>query len=318
MAIKKILIAGTGQLGSRYLQGLALYKEPLEIWLQDPSEQAIHVALDRWKSAAKEDCPHEIKVSGSGDKPSEIFDLAIVSTNADIRPAVTSAIARKYDVRNWLLEKVLAQSETGINEILRAVNGRPAWVNTPMHLWSLYSNLRGALKKHSPIHAIIDNFEGLACSSIHFIDYISRCNGSQVVRIDAGSLHPQWVEAKRLGFMEVNGELRVEFSDGSTLCLRGNRDAPYHYKANVVCNGEVWNVNDEEGIATSDTGRIVKGRSEFQSELTALILESIFSSGTCGLPTLIESANQHQKLLKVLLAHYNAWKGHKAESVPIT
>ena len=318
MALKKILIAGTGQLGSRYLQGLALYKEPIKIWLQDPSENAIQVALDRWAAVVKENCQHQIKVSGSGANPPETFDLAIVSTNADIRPVVTSAIARQHEVRNWLLEKVLAQSETGINQIMRATNDRPAWVNTPMHLWSLYSNLRGALKKQSPIHAFIDNFEGLACSSIHFIDYIARCNDSQVVNIDASRLHPQWVEAKRTGFMEVNGELRVEFSDGSTLCLIGNRDAPYHYKAKVACNGEVWEVNDQEGLATSDTGREVKGRTEFQSELTASILESIFTSGTCGLPTLAESANQHEKLLSALLAHYNAWKGVPAESVPIT
>jgi hypothetical protein len=318
MALKKILIAGSGQLGSRYLQGLALYKEPIEIWLQDPSEHAIQIALDRWTAFAKEDCPHQINVSGSGTKPPEIFDLAIVSTNADIRPVVTSAIARQHEVRNWLLEKVLAQSETGINEIVDAVNGRPAWVNTPMHVVSLYSNLRDALIKYSPIHACIENFEGLACNSIHFIDYIERCNKVKVINIDVSLLHPQWVDAKRTGFMEVNGELRVDFSDGSTLYIKGNRDASNYYKAKLVCNGEVWEVNEQEGLATSNTGRQVKGRIEFQSERTASILESIFSSGICGLPTLIESANQHKKLISTLLAHYNAWTGVPADSLPIT
>lgn len=315
---KKILIAGTGQLGSRYLQGLAIYQEPTEIWLQDPSEHAIQVALDRWAAVSKEVSQHQIKVLDGGAKTHETFDLAIVSTNADVRPVVTSAIASQHDVRNWLLEKVLAQSEAGINEILKAVSGRPAWVNTPMHLWSLYANLRDAIKKKSPIHAVIDNFEGLACSSIHFIDYIERCNGSKVVSIDAGRLQSEWVEAKRAGFMEVNGELRVDFSDGSTLRLIGNRDAPYHYKAKVACNGEVWDINDQEGLAISDTGRQVKGRTEFQSELTASILESIFASGTCGLPTLVESAQQHNKLLSALLTHYNSWKGAQGESIPIT
>lgn len=315
---KRILIAGAGQLGSRYLQGLALYKEPIEIWLQDPSDHSIQVALDRWAVVAKEDCPHKIKVFGVDEKTNEVFDLAIISTNADVRPVVTSAIALQYDVRNWIFEKVLAQSMAGINEILKSVGGRPAWVNTPMHLWSLYANLRGTLKKHSPIHAVIDNFEGLACSSIHFIDYIARCNDSKVIDIDASRLHPQWVEAKRTGFMEVNGELRVDFSDGSTLCLKGGRDAPYYHNAKISCNREVWEVNLQEGLAMSDAGRQVKGRAEFQSELTASILESIFTSGTCGLPTLVESATQHEKLLSALLSHYSKWKGVTTESVPIT
>lgn len=315
---KKILISGTGQLGSRYLQGIALYKEPIEIWLEDPSEHSIQVSLDRWVAVAKEDCPHQIKVLGVGAKTNETFDLAIVSTNADVRPFVTSSIARRHDVRYWILEKVLAQSVAGINEILKSVGGRPAWVNTPMHLWSLYANLRDIQKKQSPITAVIDNFEGLACSSIHFIDYIARCNGSQVVSIDTRRLQPEWVKAKRAGFMEVNGELKVDFSDGSTLCLTGDRDAPYYHNAKIACNGEVWEVNLQEGLATSDAGRQVKGRAEFQSELTASILESIFTSGTCGLPTLLESANQHEKLLSALLGHYNSWKGVTGESVPIT
>lgn len=318
MELKKILIAGVGQLGSRYLQGLSSYPEPLDIWLQDPSPYSIQTATDRWKESSSKNCQHRLNIAVSGKALPKEFDIAIVSTNANIRPAVVSEIDRKYQVQRWILEKVLAQSEEGVDIIVNTIGDRPAWVNTPMHLWSLYANLSDALPKGKPIRAEIKNFEGLACSSIHFIDYIARCNASKVMEIDSAGLDRSWVEAKRPGFMEVNGVLDVKFSDGSNLKLFGNRDAPYYYLANLFCDGESWEVDGRSGTATADTGRKVTGRSEFQSELTAGILKSIFSEGVCSLPELSESADQHRVLLKALIKHWNAWRGTSDKHVPIT
>lgn len=318
MKFKKILIVGAGQLGSRYLQGLSLFPEPLEIWLQDPSLDAIQVAIDRWNESLAPGCLHIVNVVGAGNNMPAEFDIAIISTNANIRPKVVSEIDNQYLIHRWILEKVLAQSEVGIDSIVRVIGGRPAWVNTPMHLWSLYANLRNALPKGEPIHAEILNFEGVACSSIHFIDYIARCNSSKVIEVNTDGLDFEWVNAKRPGFMEVNGALFVKFSDGSTLRLIGNRDAPYHYVAKIECGGETWSVNGEAGLAESNRGRRVSGRSEFQSQLTAGIIESIFSNNSCKLPLLSESADQHRILINALLKHWVAWSEKNATHIPIT
>ena len=42
--------------------------------------------------------------------PNEI-NLAIISTNADVRPTVIKKILKKCEVQYWILEKFLAQSE---------------------------------------------------------------------------------------------------------------------------------------------------------------------------------------------------------------
>jgi hypothetical protein len=318
MKSKKILIAGAGQLGSRYLQGLSLFPGSLEIWLQDPSLDSIQIAISRWNESLAQGCMHNVNVVGVDCYVPSEFDLAIISTNANIRPTVVSEVDGQYTIRRWILEKVLAQSEDGINSIVRTIGDRPAWVNTPMHLWSLYANLRNALPKGEPIHAEINNFEGLACSSIHFIDYIARCNSSRVIEINTDELDFEWVNAKRPGFMEVNGSLFVKFSDSSTLKLIGNRDAPYHYVAKIECGTETWDVNGEAGLAESNRGRRVSGHSEFQSQLTAGIIESIFSKDFCNLPVLSESADQHRILINALLKHWAAWREEGATHVPIT
>jgi hypothetical protein len=206
----------------------------------------------------------------------------------------------------------------GVNKILEIIKSRPAWVNTPVHLWSLYANVRSELTIGSPVHAVIENFEGLACNSIHFIDYIARCNGARIVSIDTAKLDSEWVDAKRSGFMEINGELLVNFSDRSTLRLMGHRDAPYYYQTKLTSNGEEWIISDEKGDAISNLGRRVSGRAEFQSELTSSIIDSIFTYGKCELPSLSESADQHKAFLSALLEHYKSSKDASANSLPIT
>ena len=46
-----ILIAGAGQLGSRYLQGLANCQNTLDIYVQDISKQSLQIAKQRWEEA---------------------------------------------------------------------------------------------------------------------------------------------------------------------------------------------------------------------------------------------------------------------------
>jgi hypothetical protein len=318
MSSKKIILVGAGQLGSRYLQGLIKSKIPLEIWLQDPSRRSVEVAMNRLaEDFGPSHSLHQVKIVSDEVAKPKIFDLAIVATSADVRPTVVTEIRSEYEIKYWILEKVLAQSEGGINEILNTIGGSPAWVNTPVHLWSLYANVRDALTKGAPIDAVIENFEGLACSSIHFIDFIARCNGSTVITIDSSGLEPDWVKSKRSGFMEVNGELVVKFSDNSTLRLIGHRDAPYHYTTKIACGNEIWEIDNYAGLATSSYGLKLAGKCEFQSELTAQLVESIFSSGECGLPTLEESAEQHKVLLRVLLEHFKRFNMHE-EVLPIT
>ena len=44
-----ILIAGAGQLGSRYLQGLSKFKDLLNIYVFDISDDSLKMAQSRWE-----------------------------------------------------------------------------------------------------------------------------------------------------------------------------------------------------------------------------------------------------------------------------
>ena len=117
-----ILIAGAGQLGSRYLQGMAKCRNTLDIYVQDISELSIQIARQRWEGEyqpsidfhgelTESAAQHKITFESSFEKIPNKIDIAIVATNADVRPQVVKQITANNEVRYWILEKILAQSE---------------------------------------------------------------------------------------------------------------------------------------------------------------------------------------------------------------
>ncbi len=312
------MIVGAGQLGSRYLQGLSKVTMPLDIIVSDVSSESLARAVTRWQEVVAPKSPHQVRyVTGLSDIPEEI-DLVIVATSADVRASVIVEIAERVTVRYWVLEKVLAQSVAEMTAIQVAIgNNISAWVNTPMYMWTLYRNIRAEYVAVHPITASFEGFGGLACSAIHYIDFVSSWNKSFPISINTKSLQTQWYPAKRVNFFEVFGELLVEFNDGSKLKLSSNPD-DVNYRVTVKVNHDKWQVFESEGIAKSADGRTIKGSCDFQSQLTAPLVESILQNGYCALPSLSESVVQHKILIGGLLAHWNQCMPNKLDRLPIT
>lgn len=311
----EVLIAGAGQLGSRYLQGMAAYAEPLSIWVLDSSEASLARARQRWEEVASTGDAHRVRyVERVTDLP-ELLDLAVVATTADVRPELSLAIATQAKVENWIYEKVLAQDSSGLRMLADCVGSGRAWVNTPRHLWSLYRQLRQRFGGE-PLSARFEGFQGLACNTIHYLDFVSRWNNADVAVVDTRDLEPQWQPAKREGFYEVEGQLRAEFSDGSRLLLASGAGGE-EYKVTLQSGAQEWHVFEAKGYATSGQGERIEGDSALQSALTAPLMADIFHRGTCQLPTLERSVQQHEKFLTALLAHWHAC-GNAGDLLPIT
>jgi hypothetical protein len=313
---RKILIAGAGKLGSRYLQGLAKFVEPLDIYVFDPSAESLGNAEQRWNEIQPV-ATHEVRYELSLATLPSIMDLAVVASTADVRAKLIAEIERHADIEYWVLEKVLTQSVAEIDNLKNILNGKLAWVNTPMYLWPLYSSLRQLYRTGAPIEASFEGFSGLACNAIHYIDFVSRFNGTPVTHVDTSDLNAEWYFAKRDGFYEVDGQIAVNFADGSKLKLASNRNN-LGYKVNIKIDGDDWQVSEAFGTARAADGRIIQGEVVAQSQLTAPLVQAIFSGVLCGLPTLIESAQQHSFLLNALLDHWNRNMPNKISRLPIT
>ena len=310
---------GAGQLGSRHLQGLAQCRLPLDILLVDPSIESLDRSRSRWQEAASEEPAHAVSFMQSLDNVVGAVDLAIVATPARGRAELVQTLGTRLQISCWVIEKVLAQSESELDLICSAVGGKArAWVNTPRRMMAWYHALKQATPHRSPSTCTVSGGDwGLACNAIHFLDVMAWWTGETVTQIDTGRLASRWHPAKRAGYHEVYGTLVVRLSAGSELVLSCAAASADLTMSLVTQDGE-WSVRELEGVAVRTDGASLPGRLELQSGMTGELAASILSDGTCGLPPLEESAVLHRPLLKSLLAHWNSTMSNHSAQVPIT
>jgi hypothetical protein len=316
----KVLIAGAGQLGSRYLQGLVKVDIPLEIYVFDLSESSLDAAAARWKEAEGpgKQLHRLFFISENSAIPASI-DLAIVATGANCRVDVVQNISAVSKVDYWILEKVLAQSIAQIDLIAEAISGaKAAWVNTPRRVMKWYGEIKKHFLSKEPIAFSVTGGQwGLACNAIHFLDLMQWLTDEQLLEIDTNSLNPEWIPSKRPGYFEVMGTLAAQFSNGSTAILKveDNNDP---VMIGTKEGGFTWIIKEQAGVAERSDGLIVQGALEFQSALTSGIVKSILSEGECALPSFAASAALHKPFLRDMLINWNRSANKEAFLLPIT
>lgn len=304
-------------MGSRYLQGLATSEEDLDIWVFDVSIESLKRAEIRW-SEVKARTAHRVSfVTSISDLP-QTLQLVIVATTADVRAELVERISTISKVRYWILEKILGQNKEDLHRIERVTaNGSQAWVNTPRLQWELYKKLRSKYQQDQSINVNIENFSGLACNAIHFIDFVCRWSGAKLLEVDTQGLNSKWHQSKRAGFYEIDGYLGMRFNDGSSLKL-ASQQGNIPDTVTLDINGQKWTVDEAKGMASTSDGQIVVGKTELQSQLTSPTVRAILYELPCGLPTLAQSIEQHEVFLDALMSHWNTHMPEKLDRLPIT
>jgi hypothetical protein len=301
---KKLLIVGAGQLGRRYLEGALKFDEALDIFIVDPSVDSIascQSVLDSCQTI------HRVHLTNNTEDIPYGIDVAIVATQSAHRlEAIVNA--RVHGVRYWILEKLLASNLEGLNNLLSTMSGEgKAWVNTPRRISSLYGVLNKEIDKSIPNKLTVTGSKwGLASNSIHFIDLISFLMEDRIeemcVEISEDS---EWVTSQRLGLFELLGKITVTFSNKWSLELISNSDDT-PITVNVKSGSETWEIDESSGHISSHHGKKIDDfRLPYQSEMTSGLLREIFDTGSCGLPGIELSANQHRPLLAALEKCWN-------------
>jgi hypothetical protein len=314
----QVLISGAGQLGSRYLQGLARCAQPLQIHVHDPDPASLARARERWDEVAMRATAHEVHLHGTLDTLPAAIDVAIVATTARWRADVVGGISRQATVGAWILEKVLAQNDAGLDGIARHVGATRAWVNTPRRMLDWHQQIAAQLMPGRPMRLRVDGGAwGLACNSIHFLDMFAWWTGETLVSLDTGALARGWVESKRPGNWEVMGTLEAIFSGGSRATLHA-ADGEVAYRFELDDGRHRWAIDEAAGTASRSDGLNLPGRLPFQSEVSGALIDSILESNNCALPTLEQSLGIHRPYIDALLRHWRANVDAKASAVPIT
>lgn len=314
-----VVISGAGQLGSRHLQGLASCSLPLDIYIQDPSEDSLGTSQARWLEVVKpEESPHRLKPCRSIAELPQRADVAIVATPADVRPIIVAAIAQHAQVSYWLLEKVLARSDEAVQHIGHSIGASQAWVNIPRRTLPWHQAIKSALGTGRPMQLRIDGGDwGLACNAVHFLDMFAWLTDETLEAIDTQDLDTRWTPAKRPGNMEVMGTLQARFSGGSSAQLIA-RPGDVTYPFEFTDGEHSWQMDELAGTASRADGLSLPGRVPYQSEVTGALVQTLLETGRCNLPTLAQSAQMHSVFLGSLLSHWQRHMDTQATEVPIT
>lgn len=316
---KNVIIVGVGNLGSRYLQGLADCSTPLNIYLCEPSLEAINVAINRWYEVAPKDVLHSIHIVSLIEAP-HVVDLAIIATNADIRPEVMSALEFNREVHAWVIEKIIAQSDEGMDAILSCTSGlEHVYINLPRCAMPWYQEIKDKLAIKGPKEIVVSGGRwGLACNSIHHLHLASFFTGESIVSVKINNCDgPLWYETKRKGFYDFFGTIEAEYSRGSRAILRCT-DNLEEFNIKVAGSDQIVEINEARGLAAYSDGESIVGALQYQSQITAHIADSILSGKGCSLPKLTEIEKLQRILLTALRIQWNRSFDVESKITPVT
>lgn len=328
-----VKIIGGGQLGSRHLQALAAVKTPLQIEVIDPSEAALRSSEDRFfaMAGAKR---HSIRFSASIQKVADrqLCDFLIVATGARPRLAVLKEALESWTVRGILLEKLLFTQLEDYNAGSQLLEKNPqtkAWVNCAMRQMPVYQEIKERVHSQNlcfdfSVTGSMSQY-GLMTTAIHYIDLFSWMAGeSKPVSVDIERLDTQLHQAKRTGYHELTGTIKVSHPDGSTgrfSCSKvGNAPALLAFQTPLErwfvreAEGKLWNAFEPSWQWEEKSFQL-----PYQSQLTTMNVESFLATGEVPyLPTWRHSFRSHLALVEPISKWLASQDFDSAESFPFT
>ena len=318
--MNSILVVGAGEIGSRHLQALAKSFREYNIFVVDPSDEALKVSMERIEVFKRNDTKF-VFLNHYELIPYEI-DLAIISTSAKQRLELVIYLLNNFKIKYWILEKLLVQSSADLvsmNALFH--NNNNVWVNMPRRSIRWMQKIQENIETAKPVFFSVEATNlGLACNSVHFIDMAMWFLKQGNITLDSTDLSQKWYEAKRSTFWEIEGLIKGTFKNGSKMYLLDKRvlKKPTSYIIKIIEEQYTWLIDEEAGTAKRSDGLSITGSMPLQSEMTGDIADEIFKLGKSSLPTLKMAMEPHEKLLNLLEKHWRTFGNFESERVPIT
>lgn len=318
----KIALIGGGQLGSRYLQGIAMSELDVDLYIVDPSTDSVRICHERILEVNPTYPIEKISSLNSVNELPLTLDLVIVATTADVRWKVISELLKcDRKVTYAILEKVLFQRELEYSqcEALLAEKNIMAWVNCPRRLMPIYSQLRNVVAGKLREVVITGGEWGLASNAIHFIDIISFISGHDDVSVNVCDiLSPSESISKRPNFYETFGSIAGDCGD-----VKFNFSSEHGLGASHLIQLETDNssitvdeIAGEIFFIKDSLKSVEKFEMPFQSDLSGALAESILLHGECGLTPFTVATKLHLPFIKSINSTFKT--KYRMEICPLT
>ena len=247
-----------------------------------------------------------------------------MATNSDVRSKIVKKLLLKNKIDNMILEKILFQNLNDYKEIENIIKTKKikVWINCPRRHYEIYKFIKKDIKQSDKI--IIDvNGEnwGLGCNSIHFIDLLDFFKHFKSFNIINKNLHNKIYSSKRKKFYEFKGSFSLITNNGDILNLRD--DKSNIGKKIITINAKKKYIIDETKnslMIMHNPKKTLKkfNQSIYQSDLTNIQINEIFSKNNSSLTSYKDSMKHHIPLIIFFLDHFNCNSKYKRTLCPIT
>ena len=320
----KVAIIGSGQLGSRHLQGLLKIELPLTIYVVDARLESLELA--KLRAAEIGNIQNNIHYLTTINGLSDSIDLAIISTGADVRLMVMKELLVLKKVKNLVLEKVLFQSIDEYKFASELINKYDVncWVNCPRPMFDVYKYIKSKINIDDLItYSVIGGEWGLACNAIHFIDNMAFITQQFDFKYDHSGI-TSIKESKRKGFIEFTGTYICRTSNGSELILHSHDSNNSKLRIQILTHNYSWVIDEFEGVMIESSKEenwqenVQSIKIPYQSDLSNVFAKKILLEGKSELTTFRESMKLHLGMLDSFIEAYNLNTNQNLKYCPIT
>lgn len=318
--MKKSLIIGAGQLGSRHLQGLLKQKISQSIFVVDPSENSLELSKLR---ASEIKHTHQLTWCTNISLLPNSFDLVIVATSSNVRKIVIEGLLNHSEVRFLILEKVLFPKleEYEIIKNLLEEKQQSTWINHPRRMFACYEFLK---KEIDQIQGVVTmqvegNNWGLACNGLHLLDLFQFLTGHPVAEIQNEWVDKNCFQSKRDGFIEFFGTIKAISEQKDSCVITSLEGDPTSLKINISKGAKHWTIQEGNTIEiTREDQSQISFAMQYQSELSHILASKLYEETKCALPNYSESDILHRIFIQSFLDVYNSGLETKTDTLPIT
>ena len=312
----RVLVVGCGELGTRHLQAVAGLAEVGRIDIVDPREVAHTLGKQRLAEIGESPSGGRYAWHTSIDGVASGVDLCVVSTQSDVRVAVTEQVAARVGCRAFLLEKVAARSVGEYQRLLAmaAERGLSVWVNCKTRAYPIQKRIKARLVPGAPlVFTSTGGNHGLTNNGIHAVDLFVFFDDCDAIESNGASIDPDLQPSKRgATVFDLAGTLRGRTANGSELMVSlcaGHAAPPL---VTVTTPQYRWIIDDmthdawESDAASGWAWAPLAFDEDLRvSVMTRAFARDILRTGTCELPTLRECWPAHAFVLGELLPHFS-------------
>jgi hypothetical protein len=323
----KVLLIGSGQIGSRHLQGLAKLKINSSINVIEPSKNSQLLAKKRLKEVKRSENVQSINFYEHIHSGLVSADLVIVATSSDVRKNLVEDLLRYQSPDYMILEKFAFQSKDDYLSVLDLLKKKKVecYVNCPNRAFESYKKLKAIFEKDKKMSIEVDGGDWhLASNLIHYLDIVNYLTESKISSLNGESLSKRILNSKRKGYKEFSGIVTGLTERGDTFTIRHRKNSSK--ELSLIFSSENNQIKVLESHSKAIINFDMKGQeSEMidfpilnQSDLTTELVHDIFFENKSSLIDIKDSYHIHALIIELFIDHLKKVEGKVYKKSPIT